>query len=275
MNSFKIFKKNNIIAGFTNKKSGDFSSKALKKLTTEKLLRRIFKKPSKVDKCHPPRLKGEIKTFYFMEQVHGTKVKNTSEVLSSKPGLKISDKPGLWEKGSDPFGNCIKGIDGLITNQKGILLLIKTADCLPVLIFDSQKQVIAAVHSGWRGTVGKIVIKAILKMISQFNCQPKDLLIAIGPCAHRCCFKHDQKDFVKHLAEWRKFYKKKGNFYYIDLVGKLKHDLIDAGIKPKNIDIVPICTICDKNFFSHQKYKQGKEEKGLFLTYIGFPQNPS
>jgi len=240
--NFKIFKKNKVFAGFTSKKDGDFSSKVLKRLTIKKLLQRIDLP------------QNSFKDFYFMEQVHSTVIKQLV----------------IKQLRDDNF---IRGADGLVTNQKGILLLIKTADCLPVLIFDPKRQVIGAVHSGWRGTVGKITLKAILKMASQFGCQPKDLQVGVGPCAHKCCFKHDKKAFVQHLPEWKGFYRRRGDCYYIDLVGKLKSDLINVGIKPQNIEIVPICTICNKNFFSYSRTK-GKEKEKRFITYIGYEDSP-
>jgi len=237
-NSFKIFKSLNLVAGFTSKKDGDFSSKVLKRLTVKEL----------IDKIGLP--KKSFKNFYFMEQVHSTAIKQL--VIR-----RLRDN------------NFIRGADGLITNRKGVLLLIKTADCLPVLIFDPKRKVIVAIHSGWRGTVGKITLKAILKMVSCFGCRSENLKVAVGPCAKKCCFKHDKEAFVQHLPEWKGFYDKKGGFYYIDLVGKLKSDLIETGVKEKNIEIVPICTICDKRFFSYSRAKgKGEEKEKRFITYI-------
>jgi len=230
--------KNDVIIGFTNKKHGDFSSKILKKFTTQQLLQKLGKNQK------------HFRNFYFMEQVH-------------KTNIKIVDKRKK---------HFIKGVDGLITNQKGILLLVKTADCLPVLVSDSKKKVIAVIHSGWRGTVDKIVPKTISKMVNHFHSKPQDLQIFIEPCAHKCCYKTSKTE-LKDLSDWQKFLRKKSNFYYIDLVGKLGDDLIKIGIKKKNIKINPTCTICNKHFFSYTRFKKGKEQKGLFISYIGLPLN--
>jgi YfiH family protein len=72
--------------------------------------------------------------------------------------------------------------DAVITNEKGIVLVVKTADCVPILLFDPVNRAIAAVHSGWRGTAKNIVGKAVQRMMSEYGSDPKELIAAIGPC---------------------------------------------------------------------------------------------
>ncbi|HYQ57085.1 MAG TPA: peptidoglycan editing factor PgeF [Draconibacterium sp.] len=71
--------------------------------------------------------------------------------------------------------------DALVTNQSGLCLCVQTADCVPVLLFDPEAKVIAAVHAGWRGTVGGIVEKAVSKMINNYGVSAKNIVAAIGP----------------------------------------------------------------------------------------------
>ena len=75
----------------------------------------------------------------------------------------------------------IENTDALITNKKGICICVQTADCVPVFLFDPEKMVISVVHSGWRGTVQRIVENAILKMSTTYQSKPENILAAIGP----------------------------------------------------------------------------------------------
>lgn len=78
--------------------------------------------------------------------------------------------------------------DGLITNVPGVLLTVRTADCVPVLIADGKKHAVGAFHAGWRGTLARIVEKGVGEMRRQFGSDPADLVAAIGPCIHTCCY---------------------------------------------------------------------------------------
>lgn len=78
--------------------------------------------------------------------------------------------------------------DGLVTRETGVALIIFTADCVPVLLHDPVRGVIAAVHAGWRGTAAGITGKTVLKMVNDFGCAPSDIRAAIGPCISKCCY---------------------------------------------------------------------------------------
>ena len=76
----------------------------------------------------------------------------------------------------------------MITNTPGLLLAIKTADCVPVLVADVKRRVVGAFHAGWRGTVARVVEKGVGEMRRQFGSEPRDLRAAIGPCIRKCCY---------------------------------------------------------------------------------------
>ena len=78
--------------------------------------------------------------------------------------------------------------DALISNQPGITLSVRTADCLPILMADTRNRAVAAVHAGWRGTILEIVPKTVQAMAKQFGTRPDDLVMAIGPGIGTCCF---------------------------------------------------------------------------------------
>ncbi|MBU0618874.1 peptidoglycan editing factor PgeF [Patescibacteria group bacterium] len=159
--------------------------------------------------------------------------------------------------------------DGLITNLPQVFLLIKTADCLPLLFYDPVKQVVAAIHSGWRGTTGKIFLLAVLKMINHFGCQAKDLLVGIGPSISSCCFE-GKTMWQTELPEWQPFIFKQNNQFHVDQPAFVKQQLIEGGIEPKKISIIDECTSCMPQWFSHRAALAGNQSKnGRFASIIG------
>lgn len=96
--------------------------------------------------------------------------------------------------------------DGLITDKKGITLVSKNADCILFLFYDPVKNVIANIHSGWRGTFKKIAEKAVLKMINNYECKPENILCFINPSIRKCHFEVDEdvKELCKEIFEFTK-----------------------------------------------------------------------
>src|SRR3954467_3283878 len=82
--------------------------------------------------------------------------------------------------------------DGLITNVPEILLAIQTADCLPILLIDPEHRAVGAFHAGWRGTLARIVEKGVGRMQAKFGSKPKDIVAAIGPGIHKCCYEVEE-----------------------------------------------------------------------------------
>lgn len=195
--------------------------------------------------------------IYSVKQVHGSIVR----VLDSKSFRVLEN-------------NIIPETDGLITDQKNTFLMIKTADCFPVLMFDPRKKVAAAVHVGWRGAIEKIFLTALLKMINNFNSQAKDILVGIGPGIGPCCFKH-KKLIQEKLPEWKKYIKnEKDDWKSVNMSEFIKDQLIEIGVRKENIELTKICTCCSKNYFSHfcslqSKRKQNNGKEGRFATIIG------
>ncbi len=148
-------------------------------------------------------------------------------------------------------------IDGLITNERGIALVTQYADCTPLLFCDPVKKVIAASHSGWRGTVKRIGAKTVYKMVDKFGCDPKDIIVAIGPCICKECYEVD--DPV--LDAFKKtdidldgvFTPTRPDHYNLDLRLANKKILLKAGIREENMDIADICTCQNSDFlYSHR-----------------------
>lgn len=146
-------------------------------------------------------------------------------------------------------------VDGMITDDKEVALFARTSDCLPILFLDPNKKVIAAVHTGREGTFKRISQKTVEKMVKEFDSDPGEILIEIGPSIGGCCYEVSQEmvDFVK--SEFgEEFLSGGNNNRNIDLRDINKKQLIEAGIKEDNIGIIDICTMCsDSDYFSYRK----------------------
>lgn len=156
--------------------------------------------------------------------------------------------------------------DALISNQSGILLSVTVADCTPVLIFDPVRRAVAAVHAGWRGTVGGIVSTTLAAMQRTYGTHPADCLAYIGTCIDECDYAVDAdvgEQFNEEYARWDDEQRK----FFVDLKSANRDQLIAAGLVPQHIGISPYSTVThNKDYFSHRKEK-GKT--GRMLAVIG------
>lgn len=149
-----------------------------------------------------------------------------------------------------------EGTDGMVTTEKNLLLSVRTADCVPVLLCDVSRGVCAAVHAGWRGTVGGITKNAIDIMEKQ-GAKRENILAAIGPCIGKCCYEVGSEllnEFTAVSPRYSAFFDALGDKYILDLNLANKFILQEAGIKEENISIADICTKCNGDkFFSHRR----------------------
>lgn len=154
--------------------------------------------------------------------------------------------------------------DGLITNQKDIILSTTNADCILLLFFDPIKKVIANVHSGWRGTIQEISVKTIEKMKKEYDCNPKDIIVCICPSIRKCHFEveADVKEmFEKEFSDLTNEFiteKIKNQKWNIDTVLINKIILEKAGLKSENIIDSGICSVCNSDKI-HSYRAEGKE----------------
>ncbi len=159
----------------------------------------------------------------------------------------------------------ITDTDGLITGEKDIPLVVFSADCYPVLLADKEKKAVAAVHSGWRGTLLGISKKAALMMQSEFGVLPENIIAAVGPGIGSCCFETEADVALKFEPAFVK--EKGGGKYFIDLPRVIKKDLINAGLKEENIFFSERCTVCEsENFYSYRKMKDKTGRMGAFIS---------
>ena len=167
-----------------------------------------------------------------------------------------------WNTLEDAIENC----DALITNQKDIMLTILTADCVPILLFDSKQKVVSAVHAGWKGTDKEILFKTVQKMQETFNSNPKDILAGIAPSIGKCCYEVDW-NVAQHFEKIKHAYDKKEEKYMLDLPYINKLQLLRAGLKEENIEMSNVCTACEvEHYFS---YRKEGGCSGRFMSMIG------
>ena len=156
-----------------------------------------------------------------------------------------------------PVGYC--DVDGLVTNEPGVVLATFYADCVPLFFVDPVHHCIGLSHSGWRGTVGKIGKATVETMAKEFGSEPGDLLAAVGPSICQECYEVSEEViglFRENFAEelWPKlFYRKDNGHYQLNLWEANRLIFQEAGILPQHITVTDICTACNPELlFSHR-----------------------
>jgi polyphenol oxidase len=160
--------------------------------------------------------------------------------------------------------------DGLITNKKGLFLFLLIADCMPIIIYDPMKKVVAVVHAGWPGVNVNIAKNAVMQFQKIYKSIPGNLVVGIGPCARADSFVKTNPS-QKNNPQWRDFLEKIGeDTYKVDFAGLCKKQFLDLGVRPQNIFDSEVDTIKDKRFFSHVRdTKSGFPDQGRFACVVG------
>jgi purine-nucleoside/S-methyl-5'-thioadenosine phosphorylase / adenosine deaminase len=148
--------------------------------------------------------------------------------------------------------------DALISNQPGIALAIRTADCLPILIADSRNHAIAAVHAGWRGVVSEIGPRTVEAMTRHFGTKPQDLVVAIGSGIGPCCFEVGPEVAAQFQLSGRT---------KVDLVATTCRQLGRNGVSLGQIITSGLCSYCDSELF--ESYRRDREAAGRMTAMIG------
>lgn len=154
--------------------------------------------------------------------------------------------------------------DALISAETGLALAVTVADCVPILLFDPVRRVAAAVHAGWRGTVGQIVALAVAQMIQECGANPGHIVAFIGPAAGACCYQVDAPvasqfpdPFVRDAGNGK---------YFPDLKRFNKAQLIAQGVPHAQIEIDSDCTMC--NAAKYHSYRREGASSGRMLAVI-------
>lgn len=185
-------------------------------------------------------LSTKRENLVFQKQVHGSEVR---EIKGKQSDILISD--------------------GMICNTKSIILNVTVADCVGVMLYDPTKEAIAALHSGWRGTVENISGKGIKKMISIYGTNPNDLLAWLSPAAG--CHQYEVGKEVADLFP-TSVKKEYGNKFLLDVRQRIFEQLIQLGVQAENIEKSEICTIENVEFHS---YRRDGDRSGRMSVFIG------
>lgn len=170
-----------------------------------------------------------------------------------------------------PMSDELQEVDAVVTHRKGFCLCVSTADCVPVLLYDTSRQVIAAVHAGWRGTVGRIVEKTLDAMTLRYGTEGKDVIACIGPSISLESFEvgdevyaafqeagFDMNRIARRYEKW-----------HLDLWEANRMQLLARGVLTEHVEVAGICTYnhCE-DFFSARRLgiKSGRVLSGIMMN---------
>ena len=191
-------------------------------------------------------------------------VRKNEEILCSELGLDINRLSSTRQEHTDNIeiidaenigigvsSDWGKGVDACITLEKNVPILCYSADCVPILMYASDIEAIAAVHSGWKGSALSIGKKTVEKLIGM-GAEPQNIFVAIGPCIGKCCYEVSEDVAQRFSPE---FYTAKENGKYMLDLGMVNYQLIvDCAVPKENISLSGICTSCNNDlFFSHRR----------------------
>lgn len=148
-------------------------------------------------------------------------------------------------------GGIYADTDGILTVTPGLLLGVRTADCVPVLMYDPYQRAVGAIHCGWRPIVDDILERALGMLRAEWNSRPEDIFVALGPSAGSCCYEIGD-DVIERLAPSSVL--NRNGRRYADLQGEITSRLRSAGVGKDHIEPIPHCTICNHAlYFSHRR----------------------
>jgi len=197
--------------------------------------------------------------FTAAKQIHDSQVKIVSGPLQGK--------------GSMDHHGAIDGTDAMVTDVPGTCLMVLLADCVPIVMYDPVKRVVAAVHAGWKGTLRFIAQKTVKVLEQDFGSSPQDIVAGIGPSIGPCCYEvgrevvsqikatlgTEDNDIVKASSDGRG---------YFDLWTANLRQLVQADVPARNIELANTCTCHHSGlFFSHrcEEGKTGRFGVGIFI----------
>ena len=190
-----------------------------------------------------------VEHLVLSDQIHETVIRRIYKKDGGKGVLRESD---------------IQGVDGLITNEKDVVLMTFFADCVPLFFYDTKNKAIGASHSGWRGTVKRIGEKTVAEMGKEFGTNPKDVLAVIGPSICQDCYEVSRDVAEEFAVEFEETYwneillEKPGEKFQLNLWRANEIVLQEAGIPENQIQVSRLCTCCHPDFLFSHRASHGK-----------------
>ena len=198
-----------------------------------------------------------IDQLVLSDQTHTTNVREVTKEDMGKGILRQRD---------------YENVDGLVTNEPGVVLATFYADCVPLFFVDPVRRAVGLSHSGWRGTANKMGLVTVRKMEQLYQSNPADILAGIGPSICRDCYEVSAdviEQFEKNFdgsVQSRLYDKKENGKYQLDLWRANEAVLAEAGILPEHIFVTDVCTCCNPELlYSHRASKGKRGNLGAFL----------
>jgi YfiH family protein len=164
--------------------------------------------------------------------------------------------------------------DVIVSDAKGVLAGVKTADCVPILLGDPVTRAFAAVHAGWRGTLATAAVVAVARLKSEYAVKPENLRVAIGASAGPCCYEVGSEVIDAFTSRFGSganlFTTTRPGHAMVDLLRANRDQLESAGVIPERVHTAPICTMCRTDlFFSYRKEKSLHGKVGRLMAIVG------
>lgn len=195
--------------------------------------------------------------FVLSDQTHTTNVRRVGKDDAGKGLVRARD---------------YTDVDGLITDEPGIVLSTFYADCVPLYFVDVKNRAIGLSHSGWRGTVCRMGQETLDAMRREFGTQPEDVVCAIGPSICQDCYEVSEdvaEEFMREFSghEPEILIAKGNGKYQLDLWRANEIVLLEAGIRQEHLSVTDICTCCNSRvLFSHRASQGKRGNLGAFLS---------
>jgi YfiH family protein len=177
-------------------------------------------------------------------------------------------------RGMHPDVPSIQGADAMVTDTPGLYLMALSADCPPVFFYDPVRRVIGLAHSGWKGTVARIVANAVEAMVDNFGSDPSDIVAAIGPGIGPCCYavgpnviEAVESAFPGAWNPIEPLLQARDGQVYFNLWEAIRRALLDAGLRSHNITVERVCTADNLDVFYSHRAEAG--QCGLFGAVLG------
>ncbi len=172
-------------------------------------------------------------------------------------------------RGRDGRDSALPYVDGLMTDRPGVSMILMSADCPLICVYDPDRPAVGAVHASWLGTVGGITAHLVRRMIAEFGSRPERLRAAIAPSAGPCCYEvgHEVRRIARTtLNQADAFFMERNGKLLFDLWTANQRQLIDTGLKADNIETAGLCSICDRRFWSHRRDGTDAGRSALFVA---------
>ena len=170
--------------------------------------------------------------------------------------------------GRDGRDSAVRFVDGLVLDRPGVPMILLSADCPLVCVYDPDLIVVGAVHTSWQGTMAGAAENLVTQMVRTFGCDTSRLRAAISPSAGPCCYEVGEE--VRRIARTKL---KDADVDVADRNGRLvldlwsanRRQLLGTGIPPDRIEVAGLCSICDERFWSHRR---DGSDAGRFALFV-------